>query len=55
MRMSMAVHSPIPGTTNNPDPANITAAMTLAVQQGVSKAIGKGDVSKQMLNNLERI
>ena len=28
--------------------------MTLAVQQGVSKAIGEGDVSKQMLKNLER-
>ena len=53
-RTSTAVHSPIPGSTNNPDPANITAAMTLAVQQGVSKAIGEGDVSKQMLNNLER-
>ena len=53
-RTSTAVHSPIPGTTNNPDPANITAAMTLAVQQGVSKAIGEGDVSKQMLKNLER-
>ena len=53
-RTSTAVHSPIPGTTNNPDPVNITAAMTLAVQQGVSKAIGEGDVSKQMLKNLER-
>ena len=53
-RTSTAVQSPIPGTTNNQDPANITAAMTLAVQQGVSKAIGEGDVSKQMLKNLER-
>ena len=53
-RTSTTVHSPIPGTTNIPDPANITAAMTLAVQQGVSKAIGEGDVSKQMLKNLER-
>ena len=53
-RTSTTVHSPIPGTTNNPDPANITAAMMLAVQQGVSKAIGEGDVSKQMLKNLER-
>ena len=53
-RTSTAVHSPIPGTTNNPDPANITVAMTLAVQQGVSRAIDEGDVSKQMLKNLER-
>ena len=53
-RTSTTVHLPIPGTTNNPDPANVTAAMTLAVQQGVSKAIGEGDVSKQMLKNLER-
>ena len=28
--------------------------MTQAVQQGISKAIGEGDVSKQMLKNLER-
>ena len=28
--------------------------MTQAVQQGVSKAIGEGDMSKQMLKNLER-
>ena len=53
-RMSTAVHSPIPGTTTNLDTANITAAMTQAVQQGVSRAIGEGDVSKQMLKNLER-
>ena len=53
-RMSMAVHSPIPGTTTNPETANITAAMTQAVQQRVSRAIGEGDVSKQMLKNLER-
>ena len=42
-RTSTTVHSPIPGATNIPDPANVTAAMTLAVQQGVSKAIGEGD------------
>ena len=53
-RTSTAVHSPIPGTTTNPETANITAAMTQAVQQGVSRAIGEGDVSKQMLKNLER-
>ena len=53
-RTSTTVHSPIPETNNNPDPTNVTAAMTLAVQQGVSKAIGEGDVSKQMLKNLER-
>ena len=53
-RTSMAVHSPIPGTTIHPETANITAAMTQAVQQGVSRAIGKEDMSKQMLKNLER-
>ena len=53
-RMSTAVHSSIPGTTIHPETANITAAMTQAVQQGVSRAIGEGDVSKQMLKNLER-
>ena len=53
-RTSMTVHSPIPGTTIHPETANITAAMTQAVQQGVSRAIGEGDVSKQMLKNLER-
>ena len=53
-RTSMAVHSPIPWTTANPDTANIMAAMTQAVQQGVSRAIGEGDMSKQMLKNLER-
>ena len=53
-RTSTAVHSPIPGTTIHPETANITAAMTQAVQQGVSRAIGEGDVSKQMLKNLER-
>ena len=53
-KTSTAVQSPIPNTTVHPDTANITTAMTQAVQQGVSKAIGKGDVSKQMLKNLER-
>ena len=52
-KTSTAVHSPIPGTTINPEPANITEAMTQAVQQGVSRGIGEGDVSKQMLKNLE--
>ena len=53
-RTSTAVQSPIPGTTIHLDTANITAAMMQAVQQGVSKAMGEGDVSKQMLKNLER-
>ena len=53
-RTSTAVQSPIPGTTIHPETANITAAMTQAVQQGVSRAMGEGDVSKQMLKNLER-
>ena len=53
-KSSTAVHSPIPGTTTHSETANITAAMTQAVQQGVSRAIGEGDVSKQMLKNLER-
>ena len=53
-RTSTAVQSPIPGTTVSAETANITAVMTQAVQQGVSKAIGEGDVSKQMLKNLER-
>ena len=53
-RTSTAVQSPIPVTMINPETANITAAMTQAVQQGVSRAIGEGDVSEQMLKNLER-
>ena len=53
-RTSTAVQSLIPVTTIKPETANITAAMTQAVQQGVSRAIGEGDVSKQMLKNLER-
>ena len=53
-KTSTTVQSPIPGNTIHPDTANITAAMTQAVQQDVSKAIGDGEVSKQMLKNLER-
>ena len=53
-KTSTAVQSPIPGNTIHLDTANIMAAMTQAVQQGLSKAIGDGDVSKQMLKNLER-
>ena len=53
-RTSTAEQSPIPGTTIHPDTADITTAMTQAVHQGVSKAMGEGDVSKQMLKNLER-
>ena len=53
-KTSTAVQSPIPSNTVHPDTANIMAAMTQAVQQGVSKAIGEEDVSKQMLKNLER-
>ena len=52
MKTSTAVQSPIPEI--NPETANITTAMTQAVQQGVSRAIGEVDVSKQMLKNLER-
>ena len=51
---STAVQSPIPGNTIHPDTANIMAALTQAVQQGISKTIGNGDVSKEMLKNLER-
>ena len=51
---STAVPSPIPVNTLHPDTANMTEAMTQAVQQGISKAIGTGDMSKQMLKNLER-
>ena len=50
-KTSTAVHSTIPGTTIHPETANIMAAMTQAVQQGVSRAMGEG---KQMLKNLER-
>ena len=46
---STAVQSPIPGNTLHPDTVNMIKAMTQAVQQGVSRAIGSGDVSKQML------
>ena len=53
-RTSTAVQSPIPGTTIHTDKADITTAMTQAVHQGVSKAMGEGDVSKQMFKNLER-
>ena len=52
-KTSTAVQSPIPGTPIL-DAADITTAMTQAVHQGVSKAMGEGDVSKQMLKNLER-
>ena len=51
---STTVHSPVPNNILHPDMANIMEAMTQAVQQGVSKAMGNGDVSKQMLKNLER-
>ena len=51
---STAVQSPIPNNTLHPDTVNMTEAMTQAVQQGMSRAIGSGDVSKQMLKNLER-
>ena len=51
---STAVPSPIPVNTLHPDTANMTEAMTKAVQQAISRAIGTGDVSKQMLKNLER-
>ena len=37
-RTSTAVHSPIPGATNNPEPANITVAMTLASTTGSIKS-----------------
>ena len=53
-KTSTAVQFPIPSNAIQPDTANITAAMTQAVQQGVSRAIGDGDMSKQMLKNLER-
>ena len=45
---------PILNNTLPTDTVNITEAMTQAVQQGVTKAMGNGDVSKQMLKNLER-
>ena len=51
-KMSTAVQSPIPEI--NQETANITTAMMQAVQQGISRAMGEGDVSKQMLKNLER-
>ena len=53
-KTSTAVQSPIPNTIGHSDTANITAAMTQAVQQGVSKVIGEGDMSKKMLKNIER-
>ena len=42
---STAVQSPIPGNTLHPNTENMTKAMTQAVQQGVSRAIGSGDMT----------